>query len=402
MCPDSPATSNPPWHGRLTSAIIKNVKAAATGVSNGYAPKTLLYGANSSDVDAIGWAIDEGCTVISQSFHTNSDAVQGTMQPDDILKDLYATTRPFTFFSQAAGNYFTGDPDGISPIANEYVNHKTYNALSVGNHDDTATNMAGSSVFRNPITTNGDRELPEICANGTTVSALEIVGANGTSFAAPAVAAAAIFLQQLDPTMKNWPEAIRAILLCAAGRKISGNTWWQDVSSLNDVGDGAGCLEVEIARSILLNRRDPGNVAGRNGWSIGNLDVKSDFDPKTGRAKYRYNMFAPVEPPLFGADPVRNFKVVLAWPSKVIATGSFPNVTTSSILTVDLDLEVKDLTTGGIVGKSRSYDNSFEVVEFKGVAERKYEISILLDSVSNNSQMTWFALAWRSFTSAGE
>jgi hypothetical protein len=44
--------------------------------------------------------------------------------------------------------------------------------------------MAGDTVFRNPASSHGDRELPEICANGTGVSVVGLSD-SGTSFAAP-------------------------------------------------------------------------------------------------------------------------------------------------------------------------------------------------------------------------
>jgi hypothetical protein len=45
--------------------------------------------------------------------------------------------------------------------------------------------MSGSSVFRNPSSLHGDRELPELCANGTGVTGVGLT-MSGTSFAAPA------------------------------------------------------------------------------------------------------------------------------------------------------------------------------------------------------------------------
>ena len=50
--------------------------------------------------------------------------------------------------------------------------------------------MASAPVFRNPSPRHGDRELPEIAANGTGVTAVGLT-MSGTSIAAPAVAGAA-------------------------------------------------------------------------------------------------------------------------------------------------------------------------------------------------------------------
>ena len=70
-----------------------------------------------------------------------------------MYKDYLVLQWPFPTIVQAAGN-------GSST---EFVNHKGYNSFTVGNHDDTAVNMV-NSVFRNPASPHGDRELPELAA----------------------------------------------------------------------------------------------------------------------------------------------------------------------------------------------------------------------------------------------
>ena len=100
--------------------------------------------------------------MISQSFHRNSEPGGSGLQSDDVLKDWLALRWPYPTIVQAAGNFWLGDADGISPPEDEFVNHKGFNSLAVGNHDDTAGAMSGNSVFRNPTTTHGDRELPEM------------------------------------------------------------------------------------------------------------------------------------------------------------------------------------------------------------------------------------------------
>ena len=78
------------------------------------------------------------------------------------------------------------------------MNHKGFNTLSVGSHDDEGFAISGSSVYRNLNSPHGDRELPELCANGTAVTALGIT-MGGTSFAAPATAGVAALLQETNP-----------------------------------------------------------------------------------------------------------------------------------------------------------------------------------------------------------
>jgi hypothetical protein len=52
-------------HARLTTAIIKNRQRSGP---NGYAPDCVMHSANSYDLDALKWALEKECTVISQSW----------------------------------------------------------------------------------------------------------------------------------------------------------------------------------------------------------------------------------------------------------------------------------------------------------------------------------------------
>ena len=146
--------------------------------------------------------------------------------------------RPYPTILQAAGNlswsYYRDDLN----LPEEYVNHKGYNSLAVGNHNDSADAMAGDSIFRNPPTKENDRELPEICANGTCVTAVELT-MGGTSMAAPAVAGVTALLQEISPTLKICLEGCRAILLAGAERNVRDNTWWNDVLAGVDASDGS-------------------------------------------------------------------------------------------------------------------------------------------------------------------
>ena len=147
-------------HARHTHGIVKNIES---GKPHGHAPACSLYSANTKDLDALRWAAhDIGCTVISQSFHRSSEPGSSSMSYDDIYKDWLALHWPYPTICQAAGNYWQGDADNIQPPSDEYVNHKGYNGLAVGNHDDNATAMSGDSVFRNPSSAHGDRELPRL------------------------------------------------------------------------------------------------------------------------------------------------------------------------------------------------------------------------------------------------
>ncbi len=362
----SPATS---FHSRHTHGIIKNIEA---NKPHGHAPDCDLYSANSMDLDAIRWAArDRGCTVISQSFHREDEQTSSGLSGDDTYKDWLAVTWPYPTICEAAGN-------GTS---SEFVNHKGFNRLTVGNHDDNASAMASDSVFKNPSTTHGDRELPEIAANGQSVSTVGLT-LSGTSMAAPAVAGAAAVIQSANATLRSWPEGCRAILMAAAHRNPSGSTWRADLIAGVDGKDGAGALDTKSALDIARSRTTSGTKGRSRGWDIGTSRV-TDKD-SAGYMTSRW--FVTV--PRFTLSP--KVKVALAWDSKVTNLElPFFTIRTDA-LTVDLDLHVFD-EAGNQVASSASWDNSYEIAEFGANRGATYEIRVRRWSGTDD---TWFGLAW--------
>jgi hypothetical protein len=373
-----PATSD---HSRHVHGIIKNIQS---GQPRGHARSCSLYSANDKDLDALDWAVrDRECTVINQSFHRSSEPKQGSLSFDDIYKDWLALSWPYPTICQAAGNYWSGDPDNVNPPSSEYVNHKGFNSLAVGNHDDSAAAMSASSVFRNPTSGHGDRELPEIAANGTGVTAVSLTK-SGTSMASPACAGVAALVQNTNATLKHWPEGCRAVLLAGATRNVVDSTWWADVIADNDASDGSGAVNALESHYIALSRRGRNAAATQRGWDIGSLR-SSDFNASK-LSTFSYKVRVPKR--LFGP---RKVKVALAWTGKV-STLSILGFTLpiSSMLSVDLDLKVYD-SQGNQVGYSGSWDNSYEVAEFTGVPGETYTIRIRRWS---GTDRVWYGIAW--------
>ncbi len=374
----TPSTSD---HSENVHAIIKNKES---NKPHGHAPECKLHSANSKDLAALSWAVrDRGCTVINQSFHRSAEPGSDSLSFDDIYKDWLILNWPYPTICQAGGNYWNGDPDGISPPSDEFVNHKGFNSIAVANHDDSASAMSSSSVFRNPASSHGDRELPEIAANGTSVTA-DGITMTGTSQASPAAAGVAALLQSTAPTLKAWPEGCRAILFAGATKNIVGDTWWQDVVDDDDASDGSGAVNAFEGYRIGQSRRSRNASPTRRGWDVGTLD-SSDFDSK-GLSKFVYR----IQVPRFWFGP-RHVKVALAWDSKV-STFSFFGITIpiSSQLKLDLDLKIFD-KNGTQVGYSGSWDNSYEVAEFDAIPGETYEIRIRRWS---GNDWTWYGLAW--------
>lgn len=363
----SPATSQ---HSRHTHGIIKNVERNAP---HGHAPDCNLHSANSRDLDALRWAVqDRECTVISQSFHRPDEQTSAGLSFDDVYKDHLALHWPYPTICEAAGN----------GADTEFVNHKGFNRLAVGNHNDAAGGMASDSVFRNPGSSHGDRELPEIAANGTGVTAVELT-LGGTSMAAPAVAGGVALIQQANATLRSWPEGCRAIMMAAAWRNPAGSTWRNDVVAGVDASDGAGAIDTNAAVQIARARRGRKNTPARRGFDVGTVvsaDVGAD-----GFLTYVYRISVPrvlLSPTV---------KVALAWDSKITMLSILGiKLPIASVLAVDLDLHVRD-STGATVASSDTWDNSYEIAEFAARRGETYEIRIRRWSGTDN---VWFGVAW--------
>lgn len=363
---NSPATSQ---HSRHTHGIIRNTEARRP---HGHASGCNLHSANTKSLDAITWAAhDRGCTVISQSFHRDAEQTDSGQSFDDMYKDWLVLHWPFPTILQAAGN-------GAST---EYVNHKGYNSLAVGSHNDAASAMAGDSVFRNPSSAHSDRELPEVAANGVGVTCVGLT-LSGTSMAAPAAAGCTALLQQTDTTLKSWPEGCRALLLAGASNNVSGSTWWTDRSSGVDGSDGSGAVDALESVRIAKSRRSRNAAGTRRGWDVGTLS-SSDFG-RNGETTFSYKVSVPR---LFLGARV---KVALAWDSLATVTKILFLQIATDVLELDLDLKIYD-SAGNLVGYSGSWDNSYEIAEFDARRGETYTIKIRRWSGTAD---VWYGIAW--------
>jgi len=375
----------PSSHARLTSAIIKNCEG---GHLRGFAPSCSLYSANADERQALVWAVcDNSCTVVSQSFTRGceqKDSRKGQLSLEDIVKDYMTTQLPFPTIVHAAGN-----------LPSWYVHHIGYNTLTVGNHDDSAMGMSGSSTWGNPVTPYGDRELPELCANGTAVAANGQLG-SGTSMAAPAVAGVAALLQSANTDLQMWPEACRAILMASANRNVVGGTWWGDVAAGIDGKAGAGALDARAACAIAVAPVPSGSAPPPSpmGWDADTMDdscfttsnvADLDYVVSVPAANVATTSTTQVSTASTTAFVV---KVALAWDSSIQSDDDHP---TASVLDWDLNIVVMN-SNGDIVCWSCSFDNSYEVVEFYAQPGVLYTIRIVRARWS--STPTWFGIAW--------
>jgi hypothetical protein len=123
------------------------------------------------------------------------------------------------------------------------------------------------------------------------------------------------------------------------------------------------------------------------GWDVGTL--RSRDIGRNGETTFSYRISVPART-IFRRITV---KVALAWDSDVLEW-SFLGLTIpiASVLTLDFDLMVYD-GGGNLVGYSGSWDNSYEIAEFRATPGETYTIKIRCWSGTDD---VWYGVAWNT------
>ena len=226
------------------------------------------------------------------------------------------------------------------------------------------------SAWKNPGSTNSDRNKPEVvapsemlytlatCSNGTnfTPDTCNNNGyVNGTSLAAPFITGTVALLLQAAPVLSSWPETVKAVIMAAS----------QPLPNSDRDHYGAGLTNVGAAVDM---------VRGVNG-----------------------NWRATSAPTCTGAWPFN-------WPANLVAGKSTRVVITwsqdpnysdySNKPQADLDLKVYDPISYRVVAASASYDNNYEYVDFVPTETGAYTIQInkwRCDGTFSNNRL---GIAW--------
>jgi hypothetical protein len=254
---------------------------------------------------------------------------------DKFYDDYFSTY--FRTVVKSAGNQGGA---GCAAGTNGDVTHPGlgYNVLTVGNLNDQNTlgrgddAMAGCSSWRDPSSTNSDRDKPEVAAPGTSISVPNLANGfasqSGTSFAAPMVTGTATLMMSANTTLRTWPELVKAAIMATAHSNVEGD---QRLSEFDGVG--------------AIDARDAVDVVRSGGPS--NSDYRGD--PVTC-SSFPYNYS-------FSLVAGRRSRLVVVW---------HQDPTYSSYSTqpaADLDLDILD-PNGNFVLTSNSYDNTYEIVDF--------------------------------------
>jgi hypothetical protein len=228
-----------------------------------------------------------------------------------------------------------------------------FNCLAVGAFNDHSTvawqddkgpcTTGGTdSSYVNPKSPWGDREKPELVAPGepiwTTNMYQGFSEVYGTSVAAPHVTAGAGLLNQRKPDLLWKTEQTRAIIMASSRHNIEGD------SRLSD-RDGAGAQMMAAADRVL-----------RDGTS-------GHFTSPGGPAGFPFNF-------KFFAEAGCMVRVAIAWAHKSPLGDTWTRPTT------DLDLILYDIDSKSFA-YSVSFDNNYEIVEFKAPVTGYYKGMII-------------------------
>lgn len=314
-------------HATAVAGIIRSTHSLTRGI----APSTTLWAGGSCG----GWmtelqnrstaAVNWGALALNLSLGGSSSTPDGFARfYDDLVINRARSV------VVAAGNSGGGTPS--TPAV-------AYNVIAVGSINDRNTTswtddiMSSFSSWRNPTSTSGDRQKPEVSApgdtfNSTTNTSPWIGGVgSGTSYAAPMVTGVVAQMIQRNSTLGFWPESVKAILMTTAVQNVEGSARLSEY-------DGAG--------GVVADRAD--DVARRVGGSWGGQSYSCSAASATDVATIS----------LVAGQRTR---ATLTWNQNP----SYSNY--SSKPSADLDFEVVN-SAGTAVAGSYSYDNTYEIVDF--------------------------------------
>ena len=137
---------------------------------------------------------------------------------------------------------------------------------------------------------------------------------------------------------------------------------------------------------IAEQRKGRNNAPAPRGWDVGTL--RSSDIGAADETTFSYRISVPGR--LFFARTT--VKVALAWDSDVVEFRFLGLPSRSRRPELDLDLMIYD-SAGALVGYSGSWDNSYEIAEFRARPGETYTIKIRRWSGSDD---VWYGIAWNT------
>lgn len=369
-------TTNVDGHATWVASIM--VGQNISGYFQGVAPNAELYSASkhdftttsvnlNGDLPAIEWLLTNGVNVINASHVFGSDSLN-TYGAAATWLDHIAIDHNVTFV-QSSGN------NGASGIISGGM---AYNIITVGNVNDNNTasvsddTISGTSSYYNDSTHLAYK--PDLCAPGTSIRISSSANpASGTSGSAPHVSGSIALLFEAMPQLKLQPATVKAILTASVNpystkRYCPGN--WSSNTSVDSYAKyGAGLLD---AYSTVATAKS-GHY------------YSSNLTPSKPQEEFTINVTA----------ANANVRVSLAYlKNNYWYTGS-EHVYLGGVYYTDLqdlDLFVYD-SNGTEVGRSVTYYNNVEIVDFTSSQAGTYKIKVRKHMLGLTETVT-YGLSW--------
>jgi subtilisin family serine protease len=337
------------FHGTTVVGVIRSSNSTVRGV----APEsTLGFFPTCNGEDAFAQnrataAANWGARVINLSWGDLIDS-QLVLSANDRFFDSMVLNRARTVVKSAGNHGESEDGRVTSPGL-------AYNVITVGNFDDHNTTglgddtIADDSSYGDPISIQSDREKPEVAAPGTNIRStttespwlnnLDFVN-SGTSFAAPHVSGVAALIMNVSAAFEVRPEAVKSVIMASAVHNVIADPRLSE-------HDGAGGINAEMAVRIAREQ-------GGSGWE-----------------GLSYNCSAPDVTSLpLNLTANKQTRVVIAW-------GTDPNYADyQDQPNADLDLQIT-APDGSVVDASASFDNNYEIVDFRPGVSALHSLNIL-------------------------
>lgn len=340
--------SSPNTHATGVAGIIRSTHSKHQGIASGvelWAGGSCV-GRSSELQNRSTAAADWGASIFNLSLGSDTNR---TLTAFDRFYDNMVINYARTVVVAAGNNGGSSCAQGTN--GNVGSPGLAYNVVTVGNFNDSNTvswsgdAMNQCSSWRNPISTNGDREKPEIVAPGTNINSTTNASpwsgniGSGTSYAAPMVAGVAALMMQRNSNLVFWPEAIKAILMTTATHNIEGNTRLSEY-------DGAGGLVSKSADEVARGVNGNWGAQDYSCSAANSLDIATVS--LTGGVRTRATI-------AWNNDP--NYSSYTSQPS------------------TDLDFQIIN-SAGTVVAQSGSYDNTYEIIDFTPSSSGNYRLRV--------------------------
>lgn len=333
-------------HSTGVAGIIRSTHATYRGIAFG----AILWTGGScdgftSELNAAATrAVNWGARALNLSWGENINLVPGVN--DRFYDSIVINNRRSVV--KSAGN----EAPPCNYTSNVTSPGLAYNVITVGNFNDRNTAawkddaMNSCSSWRDPASIHGDREKPELAAPGTNIRSTTddapwtgSIG-SGTSYAAPVVTGAAALLIRRNARLASWPEAIKAILMVTARHNIEG------AARLSEK-DGAGGVDLRRADSLAAK--------GPNG--------------KWGARTYNCDTATPLVIATMPLEAGRRTRAAIVWDTDpTYASYAYQPC-------ADLDLQILS-PTDEVVAASTSWDNTYEIIDFKPAETGDYKLRV--------------------------